>query len=456
MISIIILAGGSGERMASTIPKQFLTINGKRIIDITLNRFWALADNIYIEIIIVCTNSKIKQFTQLYKEESRVKVVPGSDTRFKSFMNGYKAIREDSDNIFVHDAVRPIIYTDILYSLHNELRSFDAAIPYIKPFSSTTLTDSSGSIVNINRDFISLTQTPEAFRRTTFDKFINDDPDFITTNKDRTSIFSLFVDKSHHDPTININLIPGSQDNIKITTRHDIDIATHLLNKQPLVHVNDYSFKDKRILIFGGTGGIGSQITHDLLNGGANVTNFGSDIPIEEDDAFTKMNNIGLLDLKYDGIVHAVGTMSYQGQSIIKEFGQTTLDEFKYCIDVMLTSAYKTAKLAIDLLPNGGHLVFIGSSASFRGRDKFALYATPKSALNVFVESIAEEFNDKYKIKVNIVIPAVTKTKMTEYLPGDISQRDLLSPEIVSNRVMRYLKCDVYGHSHSIRVGDHL
>jgi 2-C-methyl-D-erythritol 4-phosphate cytidylyltransferase len=436
MISIIILGGGVGSRFGATIPKQFLTINGKKIIDITIEKFLSLKDKYKLEIIVVSHPDRNDTYP------AGVKFVEGGSTRFTSFLKGYHAISPNTTKVLVHDAVRPLISRDIIIRLINELDTHDAAIPVIKPYSST-ITEIDGKIENIDRDLISMTQTPEAFRRNIFDRLYDvEAPD----STERTSIFSLFVD---NQPKCSIKLIEGSQNNIKITTRPDLDLAIHLLEKKELPIPELRTLQGKTALVLGGTGGIGSAITEALTHHGVNVITTGSELEIEKDDALKRFETH-----TFDIIVHSVGVLAYKGQTIIKDFGETSIEEFRYCMDIMLTSAYQTAKLAIKTMKNGGHLLFIGSSSAYQGRDQFALYSTPKAALNAFVESIATEFYNKYSIKTNIINPSITETRMVKYLSHYAQNKDKLPPNVVAKRALRYLASDTYGHKSLIRIGD--
>ncbi len=435
MISIIILAGGVGSRFGSDIPKQFVTINGKRILDITIEKFLSLRKYYELEIIVVCHPSRIETYNT-YKE---VKSVCGSSTRFNSFMEGFKRIDATSNRVLVHDAVRPLITQEIIIKLIIKLDECDATIPIIKPYSSTIL-NKDGKITNINRDLINMTQTPEAFKVDSFVRIYDTETD----NSNRTSVFSLFVE---NQDSCTLSLIVGSQNNIKITTRDDLDLAIQLLDKQELPPIITTEWKGKWALVLGGTGGIGSAIVKRLEELDVCVVVTGSKLHLEQENALENYKK-----QKFDIIIHSVGTLSYNKESIIKDFTDTTFEEFKYCSDLMLSSAYQTAKLATVCMKDGGHLLFIGSSSAYKGRDQFALYATPKYALNVFVESIANELYEKYNIKTNIINPSVTDTKMTQYLGKTI--KDKLPTSIVADRVIHYLSSEVYGHKHIIRIGD--
>lgn len=440
LISFIILASGNGIRFNSNIPKQFITINGKTILDITIEKIEKL--NYKKEIIIVCNNSYLDSIKKKYKE---YKVICGKDTRFLSFMEGFKNVSNKSNIVLVHDAVRLLAIKLLYDNLINKLVLYDkiykAVIPVINN-SSSIIKFNNNNIENIDRSIIKIVQTPECFDYNTLKQIIEYNNNFIESNKNRTSIYSLLIDKK-----INIATIYGDENNIKITTKKDLDIATYLLNKSILPVANDYNFNNKKALILGGTDGIGLSIYNSLKEKGCYVEKYGSKLKLENKDSLDQF-----VDKEWDIIVHSAGTLSYNNNSIIKDFKDITFDEWEYCNRLMYLSCYHISKLALRSMKNGGHLLFIGSSSVLKGRKNYSCYTPPKIALNNFVECISEEFIDN-NIKVNIIHPSRTKTKMRNYIDNNLS-KDHLFPEDVSKIALRYLSSNETGQSYLIRVGD--
>ena len=116
----VIFAGGSGARMGSGLPKQFIEIDGKPIIIHTLEIFdeHRLIDGIYI----ACKEDYIPKLQKLVKRfviNKVVKIVPGGATGQDSIYNGLKAAYDDEggDNlVLIHDGVRPCISSCLLYT----------------------------------------------------------------------------------------------------------------------------------------------------------------------------------------------------------------------------------------------------------------------------------------------------------------------------------------------------
>ncbi len=104
---VVIVAGGSGQRMGTDIPKQFLTIQGKPIFIYSIDRFReAFTD---IEIILVLPNSyhdfDSERLHEFGYDQAAIQLVAGGLTRFHSVQNGLNRVPDDAV-VFIHDAVR--------------------------------------------------------------------------------------------------------------------------------------------------------------------------------------------------------------------------------------------------------------------------------------------------------------------------------------------------------------
>ena len=104
--SVLILGAGSGTRMNSKLPKQYILIKDKPIIFHTIEKF-----SHFDEIIVVINKNHISFFDKhlnVNKHKNKIKLVFGGKTRTESVLNGLKYIDENS-NVAIHDAVRPLI-----------------------------------------------------------------------------------------------------------------------------------------------------------------------------------------------------------------------------------------------------------------------------------------------------------------------------------------------------------
>jgi len=210
----IIVAGGSGSRMKSDIPKQFIEVGGLPILMHTLKRFKE-ADST-IELILVLPESQFKYWQSLCKQYSSVphQLVAGGKTRFQSSLNGLKMI-DNEGLVAIHDGVRLFVSVDII----NE--SFKIA--YEKGTAVTSVPSKDSVRVNgraIDRSTVRLIQTPQTFQIPLIKKAFETEELSIFTDDASVAEYAGFE----------INLIEGNYENIKITTPDDLLWAKIIFN----------------------------------------------------------------------------------------------------------------------------------------------------------------------------------------------------------------------------------
>lgn len=213
----IIVAGGSGARMQSELPKQFLLLGGKPILMRTIEAFHF--DN--IKIILVLPKAQIQYWNNLVSEfnfDVNIKIVEGGDTRFQSVKNGLDAIDETNGLVAIHDGVRPLIGKDIIEQTFNLAASNGNAITAVALKDSIRKVTSESN-QSVDRSAYRLIQTPQTFQldlikgaySTPFQSSFTDDA-------------SVFENYGH-----SIHLIDGDYRNIKITTPEDLLVAESFL-----------------------------------------------------------------------------------------------------------------------------------------------------------------------------------------------------------------------------------
>lgn len=217
----IIVAGGSGSRMQSEIPKQFLLLDGKPILMHTLEAFAKCPLN--PELILVLNIHQHQYWEELCATHSfhiKHTLVKGGDQRFHSVKNGLKAIK-GKGIVAIHDAVRPLISESLI------LRSFAAAeangnaVVGIKPTDSVRSIDAAGKTTALNRADLLMIQTPQTFSIEVLRKAYQQP--FRNEFTDDASVVE------YSGSTINI--IEGTRENIKITYPEDLEIATIFIKK---------------------------------------------------------------------------------------------------------------------------------------------------------------------------------------------------------------------------------
>lgn len=218
----IIVAGGSGTRFGSEMPKQFLPLAGKTVLMQTITHFAAVPDT---KIIVVIPASARELWTKLCLEHKFTiehTLVNGGSSRFESVKNALITIKPcPGDLIAVHDAVRPLIGPEHIERIFNEAARHGSAIPVVNVTDSIRQVGDAGQSIALSRASLRAVQTPQTFSA---DALINayDVPyaDFFT---DDASVFEHAGNSVH--------LVDGDVNNIKITHPNDLMIAEYLLKQ---------------------------------------------------------------------------------------------------------------------------------------------------------------------------------------------------------------------------------
>lgn len=215
----LIVAGGTGSRMGSEIPKQFIELAGKPVLMHTIERFLAFDSS--IKIITVLPESQLGYWKKLLKKYSFSvphTLVTGGTTRFFSVKNGLQEV-EDNSIVAIHDGVRPLVSTETIKRCFKAAEEFGNAIPVITPPDSVRMITGQGNMP-VNRHFLRIIQTPQVFNAKLIKKaYLQDyNPDF---TDDAT-----LLEKTGE----NIHLVHGNRENIKITNPEDLVIAGALFH----------------------------------------------------------------------------------------------------------------------------------------------------------------------------------------------------------------------------------
>jgi len=223
MNSAIIAAAGSGTRMASDRPKQFLQLAGTPVIFHTLSVF-EQCDSIHEVIVVLPAAESAGFLSQAGKLGLRkiARVVPGGATRADSVKRGLIAVRSATAEIVaVHDGVRPFVTVEEVESTIAAAQSDGAAI-LVAPVTDTIKQVVDGHVVEtFDRNRVRRALTPQCFRydvlRRAYEHTDVTDPS-ITDE-------SVLVEKLGFP----VSIVEGSPRNIKITTAEDLAIAEALL-----------------------------------------------------------------------------------------------------------------------------------------------------------------------------------------------------------------------------------
>ena len=221
---VIIVAGGSGSRMQSAVPKQFLLLNGLPVLMHTMRAFEQTVINPAIVLIMHPNfHPYWQELCAEYNFNILHKLVSGGETRFHSVKNGLDQINCDNDALIaVHDAVRPITSAGIIEASFAYAALHGNAVTAVKSRDSVRQVKN-GASVSLLRDEIYLVQTPQTFKAGLLKKAY--EQPYTESFTDDASVVEQYG--------IAINITEGSYENIKITFPEDIAIAELLLSKKP-------------------------------------------------------------------------------------------------------------------------------------------------------------------------------------------------------------------------------
>jgi len=218
----LIVAGGSGSRMQSDTPKQFLPLVGMPILMHTIKQFYNYSSKIHL--IVVLPEKEINQWEKL-KEQHKFNiphtVISGGATRFQSVKNGLTSITASEGLVAIHDGVRPLINVEVIANSFKTAEEEGNAIASVPLKDSIRKIDDNENYAE-DRTKFRLIQTPQTFKLSLIKKaFEAQEQPFFT---DDSSVLENIGKR--------IILIDGSYDNIKITTPEDLIVAEALLRKQ--------------------------------------------------------------------------------------------------------------------------------------------------------------------------------------------------------------------------------
>ena len=214
--SVLIVAGGSGNRFKDTTPKQFLIIKEKPLLMHTIERFSHLH-----EIYIVLPKNHVPLWEKLcmnYNFEIKHTVVFGGRNRFTSVKNGLSKIK-NTDIVLIHDGVRPVVSKKLIENLINSVDTNIGVVPVLPTNESIRYIDKTTSKA-VNRENYYRVQTPQCFLFNEIFKAYNQEFNQIFT--DDASVFESARENK-------IITVKGEIDNIKITYPKDIYLVNTIL-----------------------------------------------------------------------------------------------------------------------------------------------------------------------------------------------------------------------------------
>lgn len=430
----VILAGGKGIRFGSEKPKQFAKLAGKPIIEYTFEKFY-LHKSIN-EIIIVSNENYIDKIRKIVKKfkNKPINIIKGGENRNESTLNAIRYLDSkminETDNILIHDAVRPFvskrIIDDCIKAL-NQYKVVDVAIDS----TDTLIRVKENKIIEIpHRSEYKRGQTPQAF------KFKVLKESYKNIKKEFTCDCSVAFDKGYE-----VYLVKGEESNIKITYPIDIFLAEKFIQMGINTNRTNNNFsklKGKNILIFGNSSGIGKEIEIQAKKYEANVYGSSRSNGVDITNMQTVRKFLNEINVKFD-IVYVTA-----GELIKKTFDELSYEEILSQIQINYIGTINIAKSIKPYLNKKANVIFFSSSSYTRGRAECSIYSSSKAAIVNFTQALAQEW-EKDVIKVNCISPQRTFTPMRVKNFKDDSLEELLNPKEVALKSLQVGLSDFSG-----------
>lgn len=225
MTSAIILSGGTGNRMGSDIPKQYLNAGGRPVISYCLEAFEA--SSVIDSIIVVAAEQYRDLIRSLFSKDKFAGFAdPGANRQLSilSGLNALKGILKNDDCVIIHDAARPLVSEKMISDISEALKKSEAVLPVL-PLKDTVYEVRDGKVTaNLDRSSIAAGQAPEGFR---FGPYIKANESLLPD--------AIMEISGSMQPAVmagmDIACIPGDENNFKMTTPADLDRFLEIIEK---------------------------------------------------------------------------------------------------------------------------------------------------------------------------------------------------------------------------------
>lgn len=222
MVTAVILSGGTGNRMGTTIPKQYIEIEGKPIIGYTLEAFekHGMIDHIIVTAV-ENWHSFILEWIDTLEIKKFLGFADAGSSRQQSVFNGLRQMKEYgagmNDIVIIHDAVRPRITSKLISGCVKIPEDADGVMPVL-PVKDTVYRSQDGIHIHglLNRDELFAGQAPESFR---FEQYYT-----AHQNMDEQNLSNIRgSNEIAYMNGMKIHMIPGTEENYKLTTPEDLE-----------------------------------------------------------------------------------------------------------------------------------------------------------------------------------------------------------------------------------------
>jgi 2-C-methyl-D-erythritol 4-phosphate cytidylyltransferase len=217
----VIVAGGSGVRMGSSVPKQFLLLQNKPVLWHTLHSFLHTYDDLTVILVVPAGQEATGQdIADDLGAGKRVIITTGGITRFHSVKNGLQHVKDEAV-VFVHDGVRCLVSPALIERCYEQALKKGSAVPAVAATDSIRMIEGNTHRV-ADRNLVRIIQTPQTFRSSILL------PAFAADHQDAFTDEATVVEASGTA----VHLVEGEYENIKITRPADLLLAEKILQER--------------------------------------------------------------------------------------------------------------------------------------------------------------------------------------------------------------------------------
>jgi len=446
----IVLAGGTGHRFGGDTPKQFLRLAGEFIL---VRSVRAIAGAGVDSIVVVADPNRIGETEAMLAGAGigvPIRVVAGGRTRNASTWNGFVALAAAPDDVIVvHDAVRPLVPVEVIERAIEPVATGAAD-------STDTVITSADTLVIVEGDTVAQIperaryrrgQTPQVFRAEVLERAYlaaRCAGDLAAT--DDCSLVLRYV------PGVRMAAVAGDEMNIKITTPIDLVLADRLIQMRTIQTTpepgSQAPLEGARMLVIGGTNGIGAAIARQAEHAGARVIVEGRSLGLDIRDPDLVVERVATAAACLGGLDHVVLTAAVLQVASVAHSSGADLAEV---IGVNVTGTLNVARAVHrHLAATRGSLTVFASSSFTRGRSGYVAYSASKAAVVNIAQGLADEWSDA-GIRVNAISPERTATPMRRRAFPNESIEGMLSADEVALAALRLLTSDLTGQVIDVR-----